>query len=387
MKNIIILLSLIFLLGSCLEDRNDIVPDLPEEFGTNVNRTLIWYFGDFAGIDFNNSPPTALLDSKMATDEGCATLCDASGQLLMYTDGSQIWDKTHQIMPNSFGLGGNTTSTQSGIIIPDPGNKELYYVLSVDWQGRDGGLQYAQVDLSASDGLGEVISKNNVLMDRCSEKVTTVLHADGDKMWIIAHEYGNNNFAIFLLDENGLNNQASTVSIGNSHDGSFNGEGAIGYLKASPDGTKLALAEFGSNFVELFNFNNSTGEISNHIDLSGSISADSYSVEFSPNNKLLYFTGTSENSIIYQANIELETEEEIKNSIINIGMATSERFGALQNGPDGKIYIAKSIDGYLSVINNPNQIGIACNFQEDVIYLEGRNSILGLPNLIPSFFR
>lgn len=73
----------------------------------------IWYFGYYAGLDFNSGSLVVLIDSKIFTYEACATISNASGQLLFYTDGKTIWNKNHQIMPNGTGLMGHSSSTPS----------------------------------------------------------------------------------------------------------------------------------------------------------------------------------------------------------------------------------------------------------------------------------
>ncbi len=88
----------------------------------------IWYFGINAGIDFNSGSPVALTNSQMITDEGCAVLSNASGQLLFYTDGSTVWNKNHQVMQNGSGLLGHYSSSQSATIIQKPGSTNLFYV-------------------------------------------------------------------------------------------------------------------------------------------------------------------------------------------------------------------------------------------------------------------
>ncbi|TXI67741.1 MAG: hypothetical protein E6Q46_02540 [Flavobacterium sp.] len=67
----------------------------------------IWYFGNKAGISFNSGVPVPLLDGQMQADEGCATLSDANGNLLFYTNGITVWNRNHQIMPNGTGLMGH----------------------------------------------------------------------------------------------------------------------------------------------------------------------------------------------------------------------------------------------------------------------------------------
>jgi hypothetical protein len=49
-------------------------------------------------LDFSNGAPVALTDRQIDTAEGCATISDANGQLLFYTDGKKVWNKNHQVM-------------------------------------------------------------------------------------------------------------------------------------------------------------------------------------------------------------------------------------------------------------------------------------------------
>jgi hypothetical protein len=85
------------------------------------NESQKWYFGSNAGLDFSTNPPTPLTNGMLNTIEGCATICDALGNLLFYTDGSTVYDQTHAVMANGTGLSGNSSSTQSAIIVKKPG--------------------------------------------------------------------------------------------------------------------------------------------------------------------------------------------------------------------------------------------------------------------------
>ena len=145
-------------------------------FAQNNERTNVWYFGRNAGIDFNTTPPTPLLDGALNIWEGCATICNVSGEIMIYTDGRKIWNKNHEVIPGAMNLGGDNSATQSGIIVPFPGSNELLYVFSVDKEGGNAGLRFAEVDMTLNGGLGGLISSNNILLDQCSEKVTVVPH-------------------------------------------------------------------------------------------------------------------------------------------------------------------------------------------------------------------
>ncbi|MGO8056139.1 hypothetical protein, partial [Rhizobium leguminosarum] len=70
----------------------------------------------------------------MDATEGVATQSDKNGNLLFYTNGIDVWNRNHEIMPNGTGLFGSQTSTQSGIIVPQPGSDSIYYVFTVDYE-------------------------------------------------------------------------------------------------------------------------------------------------------------------------------------------------------------------------------------------------------------
>ena len=79
-------------------------------------RTNIWYFGRNAGLDFSTGSPKFITDGQIYTSEGVASICDQNGNLLFYTEGTQIWNKNHAVMPNGSGLFGNISSSQSAIV-------------------------------------------------------------------------------------------------------------------------------------------------------------------------------------------------------------------------------------------------------------------------------
>jgi hypothetical protein len=86
-----------------------------------------WYFGWGIGLSFASTPPAKLEGSSLTTLDGSATVSDPrTGNLLFYTDGRDIWDATHRLMPNGTGLLGHTSSTQTSLIVPAPGDDSLY---------------------------------------------------------------------------------------------------------------------------------------------------------------------------------------------------------------------------------------------------------------------
>jgi len=116
----------------------------------------IWYFGNEAALDFNKWVPRSNNDSKMYAREGCASISDSDGKLVLYTNGETVWNGEHEIMVNAEDLWGNQTSTQSGIIVPHPGKSNLYYVFTVDQFDGGKGLSYSIVDMNMPGGKGGI---------------------------------------------------------------------------------------------------------------------------------------------------------------------------------------------------------------------------------------
>ena len=365
-----------------------------------------WYFGRKSGIKFNqfNNSVISVSDSQLNTFEGCATISDDSGNLLFYTDGITVWNKTHAVMSNGRNLFGDSSSTQSAIIVPKPNDSNIYYIFTVDNHSRNSfhyGLNYSEVDLTKDGGLGEITTKNTNLLQECSEKITAVLKDCVSKsIWVLAYasENGNldsryNTFHAFEVNSTGVSNTSvkSTFPVSVSDD--------RGYLKLSPDGTKMACANV-SGGLYIYDFDSSTGVVNNEKALFiGGRSRSPYGVEFSPNSTLLYvhssndfFGADSDNpvnhsSVLVQYNL---LAPDIERSFEIIDDRQLYR-GGLQLGPNGKIYRALSATygqglPYLGVINNPNEIGTNCNYEHNAISLFPNTSSQGLPPFIQSFF-
>ncbi|MBX3164811.1 MAG: hypothetical protein KF900_10040 [Bacteroidetes bacterium] len=144
--------------------------------GQNTNAK--WCFGFGAGLDFTTNPPTTF-SNAIGVYEGCSSIADACGNLLMYTEGATVYNKQHQVMANGTGLLGNNTPQQSSVIIKQPGNTNLYYIFTVQGANGGAGLNYSVVDMSLAVGLGSVTVKNVPLYSApCNEALAATMHAN-----------------------------------------------------------------------------------------------------------------------------------------------------------------------------------------------------------------
>lgn len=343
----------------------------------------IWYFGENAGLDFNSGVPLPLTNSQMDTHEGCAVLSNSAGQMIFYSNGVTVWNKNHQIMLNGSGLLGNESSTQSCVIVPKPGSTSLYYIFTTTDEGNSDGFKYSVVDMTLDGGLGAVTNEKNVdIYTPTSEKLTVVKHSNKIDYWIITHGWNNKKFYSYLLKSTGLDYVPVVSNIGTVIPRPFIGTGgdAAGVMKVSPDGSKLVACHSNLEIAELFDFDNTTGKISNNQILSSGQNA-LYGAEFSVDNKVLYI---SRHGKIAQYDLTanpISSSEFVLNANDNSSSAIS-----MQLGPDNKIYVALIFSNKIAVINKPEVLGAGCDFQNSSIDLGGRMCKSGLPTFVQSFF-
>ncbi|WP_044402681.1 T9SS type B sorting domain-containing protein [Lacinutrix sp. Hel_I_90] len=353
--------------------------------GFAQNETNIWYFGVNAGLDFNSGAPVPLLDGELNTDEGCATISNASGNLLFYTDGVTVWNNTHAVMLNGTGLNGDFSSTHSALIVPKPNDPNVYYIFTVDAQAGADGLQYSEVDMTLDGGLGGVTSNKNILLiTPTTEKLTAIKNPIANEYWVISHKWESDEFVAYNVSDIGINMIPVISASGTYVDG--DDFATIGQIKVSPDGTKLAVARREISEVQVFDFDATSGVVSNPLTVLNVNITDEfvYGVEFSPNSKRLYASITGIG--VYQYDLEAGSVGAIIASQILVS-PQAHPYSALQLASDGKIYVAKSSRFYIDYIDNPNALGAACNYQFEGLYLNGKQSKRGLPPFIQSFLQ
>jgi len=347
-----------------------------------------WFFGHNAGIDFNQTPAVAQTGGAIFCSDQTSSISDSAGNLLMYSDGINVWNRNHVQMPNGNNLMGSSSSySHVSIITRKPGSYHLFYIFSVDAIAGSGGIQYSIVDMSLQGGNGDVTSKNNLLTQPVCEKLCALKHSNGQDVWIITHQWNTDAFYAYLLTSAGVNAPVIT-HIGPVHQGgSQPNYNSAGQLAASPDGSKIACAIYDMGLYEIFDFNNATGLVSNQIDISGYTPA--WGMQFSPDGTKLYGTCWTFTQI-YQFDITSGNATTIANSVIVVGNATSPdpnyHAGFLQLGPDKKLYVAKMNSNYVGVVNSPDLSGTACNFVDNGLYLAGKICHAGLPNYIITYF-
>ncbi len=84
-----------------------------------------WYFGNQAAMDFVSGAPVNITGSNMVATDNPATVSDATGNLLFYSNGLKVWNKNNMVMPNGNGLLGNLSGGYSATVVRQPGSSNL----------------------------------------------------------------------------------------------------------------------------------------------------------------------------------------------------------------------------------------------------------------------
>jgi hypothetical protein len=364
-----------------------------------VVRTNNWYFGDQAGINFSTGVPVALTDGQMNIYYGNSVISDLNGDLLFYTNGNTVWNRNHQIMLNGTGLYSTGTPFQSSVIIPQPGNDSIYFIFHQ--QGGDGnpelyGLNYSIVNISGNSGNGEVIEKNHQLFKPNTEQLSAIHHSNNCDIWVMAHEYHTNNWNAFLVTNNGIDTIPVVTVIGNqimdtiatpNHPSLPYGQES----RFSSDGSKFASAVFWDNYnypnlrdtLELYNFDRSTGILSNRITIPDSVNQG---VIFSPDGSKLYVGSGTFDAQLYQYDLSNYNQNDILSSKTLIYYDDYNNITDWQQTPTGELLgCILNIDS-LQKISQPNLTGISCDFLKNDVTLSGRYCKTALPNFIQTYF-
>ncbi|MEQ9187169.1 MAG: gliding motility-associated C-terminal domain-containing protein [Cryomorphaceae bacterium] len=338
-----------------------------------------WYFGQTAGIHFTPTGPVGDTNGQLSTLEGVATISDSDGDLLFYTDGSTVWDANHDVMPNGTGLTGNSSSTQSAIILKRPGSTTDYYIFTVQNNALPQGMQYTRVDMTLNAGMGDVdIGEKNVpMVTPTAEKISAVPKSNG--FWVLTLKLPGDTAYAFEVTNAGVNLTPVTSNAGFTlGTGNF-----LGYLKPSLQGDRLAAIHYQIPGVFLYDFDATTGVVSNAMQLTTSITSG-YGVEFSPSGNYLYASSYSTaNTVQYDLTLGTAAAISASETLISSGGTGG---GTVQLGPDNKIYNARWNQGFLSRINDPEQPGLLCNWEDTAVSLLGRSSQIGLPTFLQAFF-
>lgn len=323
-----------------------------------------------------------------------ASISDQDGNLLLYSNGCQINDGNHDTISGSSHLNpgsidqewcgqnpGSYPVAEGGLFLPffeDSTIVLLHQRLSVT-----GPPLVIYVDalfytlLKKSGDSYSIMEKSiPVIQDSLTYGRLEAIRGEKEGYWWVIQGIRNSNKYFTIGFDSGKIDTSFFQIIGDVT--VKKGEGAA-QSTFSPDGKSYARYAPADDLF-LFDFNNSTGILSNyqkfHVADSGLIGG----LAFSPNSRFLYACSIQD---LYQFDISVNNIQDSRTHIGHYDGYVSTfpaTFYYMQLGPDCKIYMIppNGID-VIHVIHNPDQKGIDCNFEQHGFILPTYNTI-SIPN-------
>ncbi|MEX0812358.1 MAG: T9SS type A sorting domain-containing protein [Chitinophagales bacterium] len=366
-----------------------------------------WCFGYNAGISFTdiNTPISFKTKSKNLTMS--SSVSDGNGVLEFYVTATSLLsrkfllrDSDNTIIPGSDSLNfiDNGASSQAIFKI----NDSTYYILHVGEYLTQNcpyirclNLYYSVVIKSSTYGF--FVSKKNISIvnEPIETRFTSVKHSNGNDWWLYVHGLKTNNisstnrFYRILLRSDSIY-MPIYQDVGTQH---ISMNSIFSEMTTSKNGNFLASCIDNQKTIDLFKINRCDGQLEFFDNVTADINP--YSCEFSNNESKLYITqgvGIYSNTLFQ---LDLDSKDDSL-SKLNLWSTTDSlvRIGQLQIGPDNKIYMSSgygnSLPNFpyspynqnLSVINNPDSAGVACDFQPFSFYLgDSSRALFGLPNM------
>lgn len=378
-----------------------------------------WYFGQHAGLQLvARSAPQVLLNGRLISPSACATLSDAAGNLLLYSNGEQVWTRQHQLMAGGQALGGNADAAQGCTLLRSSnGASAVAYIFTQRLSGPGGlfstGLPVvADVQLGAAGGLGQVVQTDrpvvaDTILQRLGERQfapyqALVRHANGHDVWLLTRLHERGIFLASLIDGSGTWPCARTVASRVFAPRVSSSATWVGTLVASPDGRSLLYNDVASSF--LLSFDPATGRVSAPLPLTYPTPAIPIQIglyalggAFSPDGQRLYLshlyqpaggTAVGNSAVqVVQYDLAAGSAAAIAASGLEVYSVTNRNNAKnlpyySQRGPDGVIYFAVDQAAALDAILVPNARGRACRYTPGYQLLGGKVAGRALPGTL-----
>lgn len=374
-----------------------------------------WFFGYHGGLDFNTDPPTPLsntLIEGLQPPNYIASVCDANGDLLFYTNGFSVWNRFDEQLPKLqgrwpwFGV-----DNVLPLICPYPGNDTLFYIFSVGSGNSPnaGRLVSLTINTAANYNTAGIVypqpSTNTNYFSVHTENAVHMLagtaHCNQEDSWIVT--VANGAMHAWLVTPSGISAQPvvsplpSTITQSSINSGYSN-------IRFSANGERAVVPVISMGKLLVYDFNNQTGIFSNPKIIGVPDPEVLLDAELSPAGKRLYYgsyvdqmegpdyTGV-ELHYVFQLDLEAGDVTAVEASRFNMN-SFPDRGGCprrcfilkrtLQAAPDGRIYISMrdvdevAIDRHINVIEFPDRLREAASYRRNFVTLKEKYKFINV---------
>ncbi|HRG20420.1 MAG TPA: PKD domain-containing protein [Saprospiraceae bacterium] len=370
-------------------------------FGTNsVNLSNYkgYAFGNSV-MDFSNGEPRIFYDSLMTLDfEGTnASICNGSGKLMMYTNGMQVHNGSHQVIKGADTIAYGSfwelfnvkdypktglnwlvgfNIVQGSIVLPWPGEEGAYAFLYHLGRVENSNsyfdsFMHSKIFIDSNYQNSKILFKDSTIMTGkfIPGMIQACRHGNGRDWWLVNRSIDREFIYLYLFDPSGIHlHKEIRINLPVED----KGPDKLGQLYFSPDGSKMGLAEsilwpFDTIYIELYEFDRIKGDLYPIMKESIKNNRVRGTLAFSPSSQYMYISNHFE---LFQYDV---TAQDVKSTRQKIGdydgyvfkynefdVGTHTELGCMALGPDGRIYIVpESSNRFLHTIEQPDEEGLA----------------------------
>ena len=305
---------------------------------------------------------------------------DYEGNLLMFSNNREIRNAEDELITNGFFEENGDSEQilpQTFVYLPFHPLNLVHYVQMTYTNGFPQlGQNISSSLINTTGTIGIYDQIENIIPDSLSTgELTACRHANGRDWWILGAVANKPIVYSALLNPEG-------VTLTDTMEVDYTMESGLGQAKFSPDGKHFVRVNLVGGFdvadyLDIFDFDRSTGQLSNHRQTTIGSDAWSGGVAISPSSQFLY---VSHYENIYQYDLWAEDIFATEDTVATYdgyqeSNFFSTRFYLAQLAPDGKIYI-NSPSGVktLHVIEYPDKRGAACDVRQHSIQLPNFNA-------------
>jgi gliding motility-associated-like protein len=312
-----------------------------------------------------------------AAVEGNIVVCNAKGKMLFYSEGGPVWDEDHNLMPTSREINhvSNNGSSKGVAAIKSSKDSNIYYIVYLYPAEQNCRIFISTLDMKLRSGKGDIVAGSTRLIRENSTEAMELIPNPCGGVWILNHELKTNSFnATLVFDGKVIKTIISVVGGNPSIFGAT-------LSRIHHNKGKVVWVEAFKNNIEIFDFDNKSGELKKSLDIS-LILNEPYSYTeaiFSESNIMLYVSKIeNESSKIIQYDLRSNDPTEVSNSKVEFKVDYYAN-NAMFRFNDQIYFVNGGMRRNLGRINFPEKKGIACELDPKAIIISESHTTVGVP--------
>ena len=164
----------------------------------------VWPMADSGVINWQGGKyPKPSKTLGMIATEGTGAICDSLGNLVLYSNGQDLFSGTGKKLNIGFKLRANPSTTQGVLILKHP-ESAIYHIFTNCDYSDTMGLYLTRLELVGDSAV--FMDKAKRILNTASEGINAINHQNGRDIWVVTHSGKGDTFFTFLILNEGIHN-------------------------------------------------------------------------------------------------------------------------------------------------------------------------------------